>query len=145
MEEKEKRLRLSEKETYLKFARRVNKIRDQIGRFIKNAKKRGKIIYAYGASTKGNTLLQYFNLDSRFIRAAAERNADKFGKKTVGTMIPIVSEEEARRAKPDFFLVLPWHFLSGFLEREREYLRSGGRFIVPLPRLQIIPEVPHVA
>ena len=139
MEDKEKKMRLAGKQIYLRFAARVNGIRKQVCRLIKAKQKSGKIIYAYGASTKGNTLLQYFNLDHRFIRAAAERNPDKFGKKTVGTMIPIVSEEEARRARPDFFLVLPWHFLSGFLKRETKYLRSGGRFIVPLPRLKVIP------
>ncbi len=139
LEKKEKHYRLNEKETYISFALRVEAIRKEIYHFIKREKTRGKTIYVYGASTKGNTLLQHFNLDHRMIRAAAERNPDKFGKKTVGTLIPIVSEEEARVANPDYFLVLPWHFLKGFLAREKKYLRSGGRFIVPIPKMRIIP------
>lgn len=136
---KEKHQGLSHIETYYQFVARVNEIRQEIYHFIRKEVERGKTVYVYGASTKGNTLLQYFNLDYRLIKGAAEVNKDKFGKKTVGTLIPIVSEDEARQAKPDYFLILPWHFLKGFLQREKEYLRSGGRFIVPLPRMRIIP------
>ncbi len=77
--------------------------------------------------------MQYFGLDRTLITAAAERNSDKWGRVTVGTRIPIVSEEEARRAKPEFFLVLPWHFVDEFQDRERDYLLAGGRFILPAP------------
>ncbi len=139
LEKKEKRYRLHEKETYIKFALRVEAIRKKIYHFIKREKARGKTIDVYGASTKGNTLLQHFNLDHHLIRAAAERNPDKFGKKTIGTLIPIISEEESRAARPDYFLVLPWHFLKGFLAREKKYFQSGGHFIVPLPKMRIIP------
>ncbi len=97
-----------------------------------------KTVFVYGASTKGNTLLQYFGLDHHVIPAAADRNPDKWGKVTVGTRIPIVSEEEARAGGPDFFLVLPWHFLTEFQSRERAYLRTGGRFIVPMPYFTLI-------
>jgi hypothetical protein len=99
---------------------------------------KGRKVYVYGASTKGNTVLQYFGLDHRVITAAAERNPQKWGKVTVGTRIPIVSEEEARRARPDYFLVLPWHFLREFQERERDYLHAGGRFILPAPHFAVI-------
>jgi len=139
LERKESRFRLHDKKTYFDFAARIEGIRKKIYQFIKREAGRGKKIYVYGASTKGNTLLQHFGLDHRLIQAAAERNPDKFGKKTVGTLIPIVSEEEARSAKPDYFLVLPWHFLKGFVKREKEYFRSGGRFIVPLPKMKIMP------
>jgi len=83
-------------------------------------------------------MLQYFGLDHDMITAASERNPDKWGKVTVGTRIPIVSEEEARTAKPDFFLVLPWHFVEEFRDREKNYLLDGGRFIVPLPHFTLI-------
>lgn len=139
LEKQEARFNLHDKETYFKFTERIEAIRKRIYRFIKREIAKGKTVYVYGASTKGNTLLQYFGLDYKLIKAAAERNPDKFGKKTVGTMIPIVSEEEARLAKPDYFLVLPWHFLEGFIRREKKYLKSGGRFIVPLPKMKIIP------
>jgi len=92
----------------------------------------------YGASTKGNTLLQYFGLDSSLITAIAERNPQKWGLRTVGTNIPIISEEEMREAQPDYLLVLPWHFISEFKERESEYLNKGGKFIVPCPKFKII-------
>jgi NDP-4-keto-2,6-dideoxyhexose 3-C-methyltransferase len=92
----------------------------------------------YGASTKGNTMLQYFGLDHSMITAASERNADKWGMVTVGTRIPIVSEAEARAAKPDYFLVLPWHFIEEFKAREHEYLSTTGKFIVPLPHFELV-------
>ena len=98
----------------------------------------GKTVFVYGASTKGNTLLQYFGLDHRTITAASERNPTKWGKVTVGTRIPIVSEEDARAQKPDHFLVLPWHFIEEFQSREHAYLHAGGRFIVPLPYFSLL-------
>jgi SAM-dependent methyltransferase len=96
-----------------------------------------KIVYAYGASTKGNTLLQFCELDNAMVKKAADRNPDKWGTETIGTRIPIVSEDEARADKPDCFLVLPWHFFEGFIEREREFLERGGTFIVPLPEVRL--------
>ncbi len=139
LERKEERYGLAEKETYFKFAARVDEARNETYHFIKQEVSRGKTVYVYGASTKGNTLLQYFNLDHHLIKGASERNPDKFGKKTVGTLIPIVSDDEARKAHPDYFLVLPWHFLKIFVKQEKKYLSSGGRFIVPLPHMKLIP------
>jgi len=95
-------------------------------------------VHVYGASTKGNTLLQYFGLDNSLIKSAAERNPDKWGRWTVGTHIPIASEEEARAAKPDYFLVLPWHFIEEFKQREAGFLEAGGRFILPAPHFMLI-------
>jgi hypothetical protein len=105
--------------------------------FIDKANREGKSIWAYGASTKGNTLLQYFDLDNTKIEAIAERNPDKWGLKTIGTNIAIKSEEEMRATQPDYVLVLPWHFISEFVERERDYLEKGGAFIVPCPIFRI--------
>jgi hypothetical protein len=110
----------------------------KVRQFIEGEHGKGKKVYVYGASTKGNTVLQFWNLDHHIIVAAAERNPDKWGKKTIGTLIPIVSEEQARAERPDYFLVLPWHFLDEFVKREREFLRSGGRFIVPLPDFRLV-------
>lgn len=123
---------------YQDFAASVESIKEKVTSFITEEVSNGKTVYVYGASTKGNTLLQYFGLDHTVITAAAERNPDKWGKKTVGTLIPIISEEEARAAKPDYFLVLPWHFLKEFKQREQEYLNAGGKFIVPLPHFEIV-------
>ena len=138
MREDEIKLGLDQKPVYFDFARRVERIKQDVVTFVTEQTQKGKTVYVYGASTKGNTVLQYFGLDSTLIKAAAERNADKYGRVTVGTNIPIVSEAEARAAKPDFFLVLPWHFLQEFMVREYEYLSSGGRFIVPFPYFTLI-------
>lgn len=134
----EQTMKLNTLAPYQDFAQNVEDIKEKVTSFIKQEIENGKTVYVYGASTKGNTLLQYFGLDHTSITAAAERNPDKWGKKTVGTLIPIISEEEARTAKPDYFLVLPWHFLSEFKTREKDYLASGGQFIVPLPRFEIV-------
>ena len=136
--EEESRLELDTSAPYIEFATWVERIKNDVVGFIREEAGRGKKVYVYGASTKGNTLLQYFGLDRTLITAAAERNKDKWGRMTVGTRIPIVSEEEARAAKPDYFLVLPWHFLEEFLAREKQYLLGGGRFIVPMPHFTLI-------
>jgi SAM-dependent methyltransferase len=134
----ELKMGLSEATTYREFGAWVERIKDDVFGFVSERVLHGKKVFVYGASTKGNAMLQYFGLDHCLVTAAADRNPDKWGKVTVGTRIPIVSEEEARAAKPDYFLVLPWHFLEEFREREKEYLLGGGRFIVPLPHFTLI-------
>ncbi len=129
---------LNDKKTYEDFAARANIIKESLFNFVKKEVGAGKKVYAYGASTRGNSLLQFCNLDSSLVTAAADRNPDKWEKKTVGTLIPIISEEQARAEKPDYFLVLPWQFLKEFIAREEEFLKKGGKFIVPLPQFQII-------
>ena len=138
MRQKEREMQLDSEQVYLDFANRVESIKQQVVDFISGEVAAGKKVYVYGASTKGNTLLQYFGLDHNLITAAAERNPDKWGRRTVGTNIPIVSEAEARAANPDYFLVLPWHFMNEFRQRERAWLAQGGKFIVPLPHFEII-------
>lgn len=137
-EDEERDLALHTRAPYEAFAERVARVRDEVTLFIRQAVARGKVVDVYGASTKGNTLLQYFGLDHALIRWAAERNSDKWGKRTVGTRIPIVSEEQVRGEPPDYFLVLPWHFLREFEQRERAFLEAGGKFIVPLPTFRIV-------
>ena len=134
----EKKTRLDTIEPYSKFALRALNIKQQIYDFIKKEHDAGKKIFVYGASTKGNTMLQYFGIDHNLIEAAAERDSRKFGMKTIATEIPIISEEESRK-NADYFLILPWHFLDAFIKREKEFLSSGGKFIVPLPEFKVIP------
>jgi NDP-4-keto-2,6-dideoxyhexose 3-C-methyltransferase len=134
----EAEMKLSELKIYNDFAIWATRIRHDVFQFVRDQVSRGKKVVVYGASTKGNTMLQYFNLDHNWITAASERNPDKWGLVTVGTKIPIVSEEEARAMKPDYFLVLPWHFLNEFCIREKKYLQDGGKFIVPLPHFTLI-------
>ena len=120
------------------FMDRIEALKTQTVNFIKEEKAKGKVICGYGASTKGNTLLQWFGLDHTMIDAIAERSPYKFGLKTIGTNIPILSEEEVRAMKPDYMLVLPWHFINEFVQRENKYLSNGGKFIVPCPKFEII-------
>lgn len=136
--EYEKSLNLESTETWLKFFDDITELRDTTVNFIKAERARGKRIWAYGASTKGNTLLQYFGLDNNLIDGIAERNFHKWGLKTVGTEIPIFSEDDMRKANPDYLLVLPWHFISEFKKREMRYLEKGGKFIVPCPKFEVI-------
>jgi hypothetical protein len=138
LRQNEAELGLNTTSPYLQFAERVQRIKKQVSAFVKGQVEQNKRVFVYGASTKGNTMLQYFELDHTVINAAAERNPDKWGKVTVGSRIPIISEAEARAAKPDYFLVLPWHFIEEFKAREHDYLSSTGRFIVPLPKFELI-------
>lgn len=136
--EYEKRLNLKNRNTYLRFWNEINKLKKETVDFIKQEKKKGKIIWGYGASTKGNTLLQWFGLDNSLIDGIAERSPAKFGLKTAGSNIPIYSEGGMRKAKPDYLLVLPWHFISEFRKRESDFLDRGGKFIVPCPKFEVI-------
>jgi hypothetical protein len=124
--------------TYDAFRQRCAKLREELRTLIKTEIARKKRIHIYGASTKGNTILQYCGLDHSLIEAAADRNPEKSGARTPGTNIPIVSEEESRGMRPDYFLVLPWHFRKEFIQRESEFLSRGGKFIFPLPELEIL-------
>ena len=123
---------------YKNFQDRINVHKEQLVSLLKMLKKEGKSIHIYGASTKGNTILQWCGIDNRIIDVAAERNPDKYGAYTLGTDIPIVSEADSRAMKPDYYLVLPWHFKEEFLKREQETLNSGVGLIFPLPNLEII-------
>ena len=134
----ENKLGLNKKNVYLDFAKRIKHNKKKIFEFVKKQNQKGKTVYLYGASTRGNTLLQYFGLDNNLIKKAVERNPEKWGKIIASVGIPIISEEEARKDKPDYMLVLPWFFKKEFLKREKKYLDNGGRFIFPLPKFEVI-------
>ena len=136
--EYERKLKLNEEAVYLDFYSRVCDLKDNTVSFIKREREKGKTIWGYGASTKGNTLLQWYGLDFNDIDAIAERSTFKYGLKTVGSNIPIVSEDAMREAQPDYLLVLPWHFVNEFKQRESDYLERGGKFIVPCPTFHVI-------
>ncbi len=120
------------------FASKVNAIKEALLKIVNEAIDQGKTIFAYGASTRGGTLLQTCGLDYRHIPYAVERNPEKYGKKMECVAIPIISEDEARALKPDYMIILPWFFADYFVEREKEYLSSGGHFIIPLPTPRVI-------
>ena len=96
-----------------------------------------KSIHIYGASTKGNTILQWYGIDKNLIKFAADRNKDKWNARTISSDIQIISEEKSKKMMPDYYLVLPWHFKKEFLVREKKFLNSGGKMIFPLPKLRI--------
>lgn len=123
---------------YRQFEERVFKHRADLQRLVQSLVADGKKIIGYGASTKGNVLLQFCKLGPELIPAIAEVNPEKFGAYTPGSHIPIISEQEAHAMKPDYFLVLPWHFKSTILRREANYLASGGKLIFPLPEIEIV-------
>ena len=135
--EEEENKGLNTLKPYEKFKQRVYKHREDLVQFIQKIKADNKKIFGYGASTKGNVILQFCNITDRDIPFIAEINKDKFGCFTPGTYIPIISEEEAKTMKPDYFLVLPWHFKENFLQREREYLKKGGMLLMPLPEIEV--------
>jgi len=134
----EDRMGLNTPRPYREFEERVFRHRDDLTRLIRVLNADGKKILGYGASTKGNVVLQFCGLTANDIPAIAEVNSEKFGCYTPGTNIPIISEGQARAMKPDYFLVLPWHFKDGILRREKEYIASGGKMIFPFPEIEIV-------
>lgn len=112
--------------------------KEKLLKFLNECRETGKKIYGYGASTKGNVLLQYCNITSDILPKIAEVNNDKFGSFTPGSLIPIIDESEAKKEKPDYFIVLPWHFKKTIIAREKTYLESGGKFVFPLPKFEIV-------
>jgi hypothetical protein len=138
LREEERALGLDTERPYEAFKAEARAIRDDLLRLLEDLQAQSKKVYIYGASTKGNTLLQYCGIDPRLVAKAADRNPEKWGLRTLGTNIPIISEDQARKEQPDYFLVLPWHFLDGFVKREQEFLARGGKFIVPFPRVRLV-------
>ncbi len=134
----EDRMGLGTPKPFREFEERVFRHRDDLARLIRSLVADGKKVLGYGASTKGNVVLQFCGLGPADIPAIAEVNTEKYGRVTPGTHIPIISEQEAKAMKPDYFLVLPWHFKDGILRREKEYLASGGKFIFPFPEIEIV-------
>lgn len=134
----EDRMGLHTPKPFRDFEERVFRHRDDLSRLIRALNADNKKVVGYGASTKGNVLLQFCDFTSQDIACIAEVNPDKFGAFTPGTHIPILSETEVRAMKPDYMLVLPWHFRDSIIRREAEYLASGGKLIFPLPEIEII-------
>lgn len=135
---KEQAMGLSTLATYQSFQDRIFQHREELLSLLKQVKKDGNLILGYGASTKGNVILQFCGIDDLLIPGIAEVNEDKFGCFTPGTHIPIVSEEEAKAKSPDYFLVLPWHFKENLIAREQDYLKKGGKMLFPLPKIEVV-------
>lgn len=136
--EREAARRLDTVDSYAAFAATVRAHREALPALLRDLKAQGKTVLGYGASTKGNVILQYCGITEDLLPAIAEVNESKFGAFTPGTLIPIVSEAQAKAMRPDYFLVFPWHFRKNIVSRETEFLAGGGRFIFPLPRIEIV-------
>lgn len=131
-------LQLDSNTPYLAFQLRIDRLRTEMGHLMGRIHAAGESIHIYGASTKGNVLLQWYGIDSFKIPYAADRNPDKVGAMTLGTGIRIISEEESRKMRPNYYLVLPWHFKKEFLMRERKTILAGTSMIFPLPEITIV-------
>jgi hypothetical protein len=134
----EARVALDTEAPYRDFEARVSQHRDDLAELVGTLRAEGATLLGYGASTKGNVILQLCGFTASDIEAIADVNPDKFGRVTPGTGIPIISEDEARERRPDYMIVFPWHFRDGIVSREEEYLRGGGRLIFPLPEIEIL-------
>lgn len=123
---------------YLDFRQHVFAHREQLHAAVSDIRNRGLTVLGYGASTKGNVVLQFCGFTAQDIPAIAERNPEKYGRFAPGTLIPMISEQEARDRRPDYFLALPWHFRDEFLKREQPFLARGGKFLFPLPKVETV-------
>ena len=121
-----------------RFIRIVRNNKKKCLKFLTKAQKDKKNVFVYGASTKGNTLLQYYGIDKKLIPFAAERSPEKWGKYTIGTGIKIISEQKARTLKPDYFFALPYGFINEFVIREKKWIKQGGKFLIPYPHFKVI-------
>lgn len=134
----EERLSFGTLSPFRAFQENISRQRESLRQAIDDLLAEGRQIAGYGASTKGNVLLQFCRLTQREVSYVADVNPDKWGRVCPGTRIPIVSEEEARKRNPDVFLVLPWSFKTVFLDREKDFLQKGGMFLLPLPKVEAI-------
>jgi hypothetical protein len=136
--EDERRRELGKPEAYAAFRDAVFRHREELPALVRRLRADGKKVFGYGASTKGNVLLQFCGLGPEDLTCIADVNPDKHGCFTPGTNIPIVSEQEAHAQRPDYFLVLPWHFRENLVSRERDFLARGGKMIFPLPSITVV-------
>ena len=134
----EKQYKLDQWGTYLLFALQIKGIKNKLYNFVKQEVDKGKVVYVFGASTRGNTLLQYCGLDNKLIKKAIERNPEKWGKNIASVDIPIISEEQAEKEKFDYALFLPWFFRDELISRYKHLSDKGVKFIFPLPKMEII-------
>ena len=135
---KENKIGLHSKKIYKVFFKKILEEKNKLKNLIEKIKGKKLTIHGYGASTKGNVILQFFNINNKDIDCIADRNPLKYNLFTPGTKIKIVSENYSRKLKPDYYLVLPWHFKKEILLREKKIRKKGTRFIFPLPKIKVV-------
>ena len=136
--ESERSLGLDSDLPFMSFRQNVSRVRHDLRRLLADVQGGGEVVYVYGASTKGNTILQFCGVDEHLVPKAADRNPFKWGRRPLGTNIEVISEEQARAERPDYFLILAWHYLEEFKKREAAFFSRRGKFIVPLPEVRVI-------
>ncbi len=127
---------LDEDSTYIEFCKEIAAHKEKLVALLTGIKRENKTVHVYGASTKLNTILGYCGIGPELIEYAAERSPEKAGCSTLDG-IKIISEKDSRDMKPDYYLVGPYHFKNEITEREKEFLKNGGKLIFPLPAIEI--------
>ena len=135
---KEKKIGLHSKKIFKIFFKKILNEKKKLKKLIKKIKNKKLIIHGYGASTKGNVLLQFYGIGNKDLNYIADRNPLKYNLFTPGTKIKIISENNSRQLKPDYYLVLPWHFKREILIRENKIRQKGTKFIFPLPKVKVV-------
>jgi hypothetical protein len=134
----EKKIKKDKLQTYKNFEKNILNLKNKCKNFFEKARKDSNVVHGYGASTKGNVILQYFGITNSDIEYISERNPFKYNRYTPGTKIKIISEKNSRKKKPDYYFVLPWHFKKEILKREEKARKQGVKFIFPLPKFEMI-------
>ena len=134
----EKKMNLSSPNTFQKFQKVIDNIKNKTNKFVNKINNSNEKIFALGASTKGNILLQHFGLDKSKIPFISERNPEKVGLRCLGSDIELISEKLARNKKPKAFLVLPWNFKKEIVKREKNFIKNGGILMFPMPYPHIV-------
>lgn len=135
----EEKLGMDKKEVYAEFAERIVSIKEKLLSILESEKAKGKKIFIYGASTRGLVILQFVGIDEKLISLATDKNKDKWGKYIAGTKIKIIPIDEYRIQSPDYLFVLPYHFINEIMNQEDVYIKNGGKLIVAIPEVKIIP------
>ena len=136
--ELERSLQMDRPETFRAYNRRINEVRDDLGKLLTNLKHQGNSIAGYGAPTKATTMLMHFGLSQEILNFTVEDNPLKHGCFLPGAMIPILPADELYERRPDYVVILAWNFANSIMEKHRRYHDEGGRFILPMPEPQIV-------
>ncbi|MEL6828596.1 MAG: class I SAM-dependent methyltransferase [Pseudomonadota bacterium] len=138
--QEERALGLDRYEYYADFGKRVTAFRERARKLIGEIKANGKRIAAYGAAAKGTIMLNYLNLNHRTIEYAVDKNVHKHGKYMPGVRVPIDDPDKLMTDRPDYVMILPWNFRDEIVQQQKEFLDAGGRFVVPIPDLEVVSQ-----
>jgi hypothetical protein len=138
MVKEEKRIGLDRSETYTEFASGIEDIGRELRSVLKKIKSEGKSIAGYGAPAKATTLMYHFGIGPEVVDYIVDDSPWKQSLYTPGLHIPVVPSSFMSEKKPDYVLILAWNFASSIIQKNSAFRAGGGRFIVPLPRVQVV-------